>query len=63
MAQMVLPLQRIKIIRIKIIEPYNLMSTVLTVALWLGNNDYGTVKICTEWVFKQLKGLQADIHQ
>ena len=50
-------------VRIKIIEPYNLMSTVLTVALWLGNNDYGTVKKCTEWVFKQLKGLQSVMHQ
>ena len=43
-------------VRIKIIEPYNLMSTVLTVSLWLGNNDYDTVK-CTEPVFKQLKDL------
>ena len=51
------------IVRIEIIEPYNLMSTVLTVALWLGNNDYGTVKKCTEWVFKQLKGLQSIMHQ
>ena len=44
-------------VRIKIIEPYNLMSTVLTVSLWLGNNDYDTVKKCTEPVFKQLKDL------
>ena len=41
-------------VRIKIIEPYNLMSTVITVALWLGNDDYDTVKMCTEPVFKQL---------
>ena len=49
-------------IRIKIIEPYNLMSTVLTVALWLGNDDYDTVKKCTEPVFKQLRDLQSVVH-
>ena len=33
-------------VRVKIIEPYNLLSTVLTVSLWLGNDDYDTVKEC-----------------
>ena len=32
------------IVRVKIIEPYNLLSTALTVALWLGGDDYDTVK-------------------
>ena len=49
-------------VRIKIIEPYNLMSTILTVALWLGNDDYETVKKCAEPVFKQLKDLQSVTH-
>ena len=49
-------------VRMKIIEPYNLMSTILTVALWLGNDDYETVKKCTELVFKQLKDLQSVTH-
>lgn len=43
--------------RITIIEPYNLMSTVMTVALWLSNDDYDTVKMCTELVFKELRDL------
>lgn len=34
-------------VRMKIIEPYNLLSTVLTVALWLGN-DYDCQKLCRE---------------
>ena len=38
------------------------MSTVLTVALWLGNDDYDTVKKCTEPVFKQLRDLQSVVH-
>ena len=33
-------------VRVKIIEPYNVLSTVLTVALWLGGDDYDTVKKC-----------------
>ena len=49
-------------VRIKIIEPYNLMSTVMTVALWLSNDDYDTVKMCTEPVFKQLWDLQSVVH-
>ena len=49
-------------VRIKIIEPYNLMSTVITVALWLGNDDYDMVKKCTEAVFKQLRDLQSVVH-
>ena len=49
-------------VRIKIIELYNLMSTVTTVALWLGNDDYDTVKMCTEPVFKQLRDLQSVVH-
>jgi len=49
-------------VSIKIIEPYNLMRTVLTVALWLGNDDYDTVKKCTEPFSKQLKVLQSVIH-
>ena len=49
-------------VRIKIIEPYNLMSTDLTVALWLGNDDFDTVKKCTEPVFKQLRDLQSVVH-
>ena len=32
-------------VRVKmIIEPHNLLSTVLTIALWLGNDDHDTVK-------------------
>lgn len=39
-------------VRIKIIELYNLMSIVLIVVFWLGNDDYDTVKKCIELVFK-----------
>lgn len=49
-------------VRIKIIEPYNLMSTVITIALWLGNDDFDTVKMCTEPVFKELRDLQSVVH-
>ena len=31
-------------VRVKLIESYNLLSTVLTVALWSGNDDYETTK-------------------
>ena len=46
----------------KIIEPYNLLSTVLTVALWLGGDDYDTVKKCAGAVFDQLKELETIKH-
>ena len=42
----------------KLIEPYNLLSRVLTVALWLGNDDYETTKKCGNAVYKQLKELK-----
>jgi len=32
-------------VKSELIEPYNLPSTVLTVDLWLGNDDYETTKI------------------
>lgn len=38
------------------------MSTVFSVALWLGNDGYGTVKKCIEPVFKQLKDLKSIQH-
>ena len=49
-------------VRIKLIEPYNLLSTVLTVALWLGGDDYETVRECTASVYKQLKELKLIKH-
>lgn len=49
-------------VRVKLIEPYNLLSTVLTVALWLGNDDYDTVKKCAGPVFKTLKELKTMRH-
>ena len=49
-------------VRVKIIEPYNLLSTVLTVALWLGNDDYDTVKKCAGAVYEQLKELKTIKH-
>lgn len=45
-------------VRVKLIEPYNLLSTVLTVALWLGNDDYETTKRCGHAVYQQLKELK-----
>ena len=48
-------------VRVKIIEPYNLLSTVLTVALWLGGDDYDSVKKCAGAVFDQLKELKTSI--
>lgn len=49
-------------VRVKLIEPYNLLSTVLTVALWLGNDDYETTKKCGHAVYKQLKELKTIKH-
>ena len=49
-------------VRVKLVEPYNLMSTVLTVALWLGNDDYDTVRKCAEPVFRKLKDLKLIKH-
>lgn len=49
-------------VRVKLIEPYNLLSTVLTVALWFGNNDYETTKKCGRAVYKQLKELKTVKH-
>ena len=50
-------------VRVKIIEPYNLLSTVLAVALWLGNDDYDTVEKCAGAVYEQLKNSkQSNIH-
>lgn len=45
-------------VRIKLVEPHNLLSTVLTVALWLGSDDYNTVKQCASQVYKQLSSLK-----
>ena len=42
-------------VRVKITEPYNLLSTVLTVALWLGNDDYDTITKCAGAVYELLK--------
>ena len=49
-------------VRVKLVEPYNLMSPVLTVALWLGNDDYDTVRKCAEPVLKKLKDLKSIKH-
>ena len=49
-------------VRVKLIEPYNLLSTVLTVALWLGNDDYETTKKCGHAVYKHLKELKTIQH-
>lgn len=49
-------------VRVKIIEPYNLLSTVLTVALWLGNDDYDTVQKCAGAVYEQLTQLKTIKH-
>ena len=38
-------------VRVKIIEPHNLLSAVLTAALWLGNDDYYTIRQCTGAVY------------
>ena len=46
----------------KLIKSYNLLSTVLTVALWLGNDDYETTKKCGHPVYKQLKELKTIQH-
>ena len=49
-------------VRVKLIESYNLLSTVLTVALWSGNDDYETTKKCGHAVYKQLKELKTIQH-
>ena len=49
-------------VRVKIIEPYNLLSTVLTAALWLGNDDYDTIRQCAGTVYEQLKQLTTIKH-
>ena len=49
-------------VRVKIIEPYNLLSTVLTVALWLGNDDYDIVQKYTGEVYEQLTQLNTIKH-
>ena len=49
-------------VRVKLIESYNLLSTVLTVALWLGNDDYDTTKKCGHAVYKQRKELKTIQH-
>ena len=49
-------------VRVKIIEPYNLLSTVLTAALWLGNDDYDTIRQCAGAVYEQLKQLTTIKH-
>ena len=43
-------------VRVKLTEPYNLLSKVLNVALWLGNDDCETKK-CGHAFYKQLKEL------
>lgn len=49
-------------VQVKLVEPYNLLSTVLTVALWLGSDDYSSVKECASPVFKQLTNLKWITH-
>lgn len=49
-------------IRIKIVEPHNMLSTVLTVCSYLGPDDYQHVsKLCQE-TFKQLANLTTVTH-
>jgi len=43
---------------VKLTEPHNLLSTVLTGALWLGNDAYETTRKCGQALFKQLKELK-----
>ena len=49
-------------VRVRIIEPYNLLSTVLTAALWLGNDDYYTIRQCAGAVYEQRKQLKTIKH-
>ena len=45
------------------IEPYNLLSTVLTAAVWLGTDeDYDTIKKCTGAVYEQIKQFKTIKH-
>lgn len=39
-------------VRVKIIELYNLLSIVLIVFFWLGNDDYDIVKECVGVVYE-----------
>jgi len=45
-------------VRVKLAEPHNLLSTVLTGALWLWNDDYETTRKCGQAFYKQLKELK-----
>jgi len=50
---------------VKIIKPYNLLSTdqhSVIVALWLENDDYDTVQKCAGAVYEQLTQLQTIKH-
>ena len=49
-------------VRVKLIESYIFLSVILTVALWLGNDDYETTKKCGHAVYKQLKELKTIQH-
>ena len=49
-------------VRVRIIEPYNMLITVLTAALWLGNDDYYTIRQCAGTVYEQLKQLKTIKH-
>ena len=50
-------------VRVKLIESYIFLTTILTVALWSGNDDYETTKKCGHAVYKQLKELKTIQHQ
>lgn len=39
-------------VRVKLIEFYNLLSIVLIVVFWLGNDDYEIIKKCGYVVYK-----------
>lgn len=49
-------------IRIKIVEPNNLMSTIITICQWLGPDDYFHVSTFGSLVFSQLKELKEIVH-
>lgn len=49
-------------IRIKIVEPYNMLSTVLTVCAFLGPDDYSHVSNLCHETFRQLSCLKTVTH-
>lgn len=45
-------------LRVKVVDPYNLQSLVITCGAYLGQDDYDTLRLCFQDLYKQISNLE-----